>query len=165
MTFKNFIRDIPDFPIPGVLFRDISPLLESPKDFHAALEKMVVHVDLSKIQIVVGIESRGFILGAALASMYKKGFIPLRKAGKLPPPVEKVSYSLEYGTASLEMTPGTGSVLIVDDVLATGGTLQAGINLCGQAGFEVIDVCVLINLTFLNQMKFKDRLIHSVVTY
>ncbi len=165
MTFKNLIKDIPDFPIPGVLFRDISPLLESPKDFQAALEHMVTKVDMSQIQAIVGIESRGFILGAALASMYKKSFIPLRKAGKLPPPVKKISYSLEYGSASLEMTPGSGSVLIVDDVLATGGTLQAGIDLCQQAGFEVVDVCVLINITFLNQMKFKDRLVHSVVTY
>ena len=165
MEFKNLIRDISDFPIPGVLFRDISPLLQSHQDFHAALEQMVLKVDLTQVDSIVGIESRGFILGAALASMYKKGFIPLRKAGKLPPPVEKTSYSLEYGTATLEMAPGQGSVLIVDDVLATGGTLQAGIDLCQRAGFEVIDVCVLINLTFLNQMKFKGRSIQSAVSY
>ena len=165
MKFKNLIRDISDFPIPGVLFRDISPLLQSPQDFHAALDQMVLKVDLTQVDSIVGIESRGFILGAALASMHKKGFIPLRKAGKLPPPVEKISYSLEYGTATLEMAPGQGSVLIVDDVLATGGTLQAGIDLCQRAGFEVIDVCVLINLTFLNQMKFKGRSIQSAVSY
>ncbi len=86
MNIKNLIRDIPDFPISGVVFRDISPLLESPKDFNLALEKMVFNIDMKAIQHIVGIESRGFILGAALASLYNKGFIPLRKAGKLPMP-------------------------------------------------------------------------------
>ena len=165
MNIKNLIRDIPDFPISGVVFRDISPLLESPKDFNLALEKMVFNIDMKAIQHIVGIESRGFILGAALASMYKKGFIPLRKAGKLPPPVQQISYKLEYGSASLEMRAGKGSVLVVDDVLATGGTLSAAIELCESSGYKVADACVLINLTFLNQMKFQGNLIHSAVSY
>lgn len=165
MDLKSLIRDIPDFPIKGVLFRDISPILESPPAFHAALERMVSHIDLSAIDHVVGIESRGFILGSAIAARFEKGFVPLRKAGKLPPPVESLAYTLEYGEAVLEMRPGQGRVLIVDDVLATGGTLDAARQLCGRAGYEVVDLAVLINLKFLNQMTFKGRSIHSVVEY
>lgn len=165
MDLKALIRDIPDFPIKGVLFRDISPILESPPAFHASLERMVSHIDLSAIDHVVGIESRGFILGSAIAARFEKGFVPLRKAGKLPPPVESLAYTLEYGEAVLEMRPGQGRVLIVDDVLATGGTLDAARQLCGRAGYEVVDLAVLINLKFLNQMTFKGRSIHSVVEY
>lgn len=165
MDYKSLIRDIPDFPIPGVLFRDVSPLLESPEAFHSVLDAMVSHVNLPRIDHVVGIESRGFILGAGIAARHSLGFVPLRKAGKLPPPVQSQKYSLEYGTAELEMRPGRGRVLVVDDVLATGGTLQAAIDLCQRAGYEVVDTAVLINLKFLNQMTFNGREIHSVVQY
>jgi adenine phosphoribosyltransferase len=165
MQLKSLIREIPDFPIPGVLFRDISPILESPPALHYALDKMVEHVDLSRIDLVVGIESRGFILGAALGTRFGKGFVPLRKAGKLPPPVESLSYELEYGQATLEMRAGRGRVLIVDDVLATGGTLDAAIELCGRAGYEVDNVSVLINLTRLNAMRFRGAAVHSVLSY
>jgi adenine phosphoribosyltransferase len=165
MDLKKLVKDIPDFPIPGVLFRDISPILENHEAFSLALEKMFEGIDLKSIQHFVGVESRGFILGAALAHKYKKGFVPLRKAGKLPPPVEKLSYTLEYGTASLEIRPGQGNVLIVDDVLATGGTLQASIDLCKRAGYNVIAVSVLIDLPFLNKMTFNGEKIPSVISY
>ncbi|MBI1890528.1 MAG: adenine phosphoribosyltransferase [Burkholderiales bacterium] len=165
MHLQALIRDIPDFPIPGVLFRDITPILQSPEALNFVLEKMVEHVELSKIDLIVGIESRGFILGAALGTRFGKGFVPLRKAGKLPPPVEALSYELEYGKATLEMRPGQGRVLIVDDVLATGGTLAAAVTLCERAGYEIENVSVLINLENLNNMTFREKPIHSILKY
>lgn len=165
MQLQTFIREVPDFPIPGVLFRDISPILESPQALNFVLDRMVAHVDLADIDLIVGIESRGFILGAALGARFGKGFVPLRKAGKLPPPVEALSYELEYGKATLEMRAGHGRVLVVDDVLATGGTLDAAILLCRRAGYEVVDVSVLINLEKLNSMRFNGELVHAVLTY
>lgn len=165
MDLQTLIRDVPDFPIPGVLFRDISPILESPEALNFVLDRMVEHVDLSQIDLIVGIESRGFILGAAIGTRFGKGFVPLRKAGKLPPPVESLSYELEYGRAALEMRAGQGRVLIVDDVLATGGTLNAAILLCKRAGYEVADITVLINLENLNSMTFHGEPIHTVLKY
>lgn len=165
MDIKNLIRDIPDFPQPGVLFRDITPLLKNPQALEEVARRMVDGVDLAKIDLIAGVESRGFILGMLLAARHGKGFLPVRKAGKLPPPVESVSYALEYGKATLELNPGKGRVLVVDDVLATGGTLGAAIDLCGRAGYEVEDVSVLIDLTFLNQFRFRDRPVRSVLRY
>jgi adenine phosphoribosyltransferase len=165
MNLKSLIRDIPDFPQKGILFRDISPLLKSPEALKYVAEGFGKSVDMKTIDAFVGIESRGFILASFLASHFQKGFIPLRKAGKLPPPVITESYSLEYGKATLEMAPGTGSVMILDDVLATGGTLQAGINICQKAGYQVQQVGVLIDLTFLNQMKFQGKPVFSMVQY
>ncbi len=165
MDLKKLIRDIPDFPKPGILFRDISPLLKSPAALNQVAEEFGRSCNLEKIDAFVGIESRGFILASYLASHFKKGFIPLRKAGKLPPPVVAESYSLEYGSATLEMNPGTGRVMILDDVLATGGTLQAGINICEKAGYHVEQVGVLIDLTFLNQMKFRGEKVFSIIQY
>lgn len=165
MNLKALIRDVPDFPTPGVLFRDISPLLKNHEAMNFVAHKMVEGIDLSKIEYFAGIESRGFILAMLLATTHKKGFMPIRKAGKLPPPVLQTSYDLEYGKASIELPPGEGRIMIVDDVLATGGTLQAAIDLSTQAGYKVEQVGVLINLTFLNQMKFKDTTIPSVIQY
>ncbi len=165
MELKNWIRDIPDFPIPGVLFRDISPLLQNPEAFNFAAQKIGESTSLATIDSFVGVESRGFILASFMAAKFHKGFIPLRKAGKLPPPVHSEKYLLEYGSAELEIAPGHGRVMIVDDVLATGGTLQAAINLTKKAGFEVEQVAVLINLTFLNKMTFKNRPVFSAIQY
>jgi adenine phosphoribosyltransferase len=165
MQLKTLIRELPNFPLPGVLFRDISPILESPEAFAYALDQMVAQTQLDEIDHFVGIESRGFILGAALATRFKKGFIPLRKAGKLPPPVHSYRYKLEYGEAALEMRSGSGRVYLVDDVLATGGTLGAGIELCTRAGYIVKDVGVLVDLRGLNQFRFNGKTVHSVLQY
>ena len=165
MNLKSLIRDIPDFPQPGILFRDITPLLKSPEALNFVAQNLVFKTDLSKVDYFAGIESRGFILAMLLASQHKKGFLPIRKAGKLPPPVEKVSYDLEYGQAAIELNPGRGRVMIIDDVLATGGTLKAAIEVSEKAGYAVEDVAVLIDLTFLNQFKFKNSGVHSLVQY
>ncbi len=165
MNLKSFIRDIPDFPQKGILFRDISPLLKNPEALKFVAQEFGKSVDLGKIDAFVGVESRGFILASLLSAHHGKGFIPLRKAGKLPPPVIAESYSLEYGKATLEMSPGQGRVMVLDDVLATGGTLQASINICEKAGYHVEQVGVLIDLTFLNQMKFRGQPIFSLVQY
>ena len=165
INLQSYVRDVPDFPIPGVMFRDISRLLSTKEVFQHAVEKMARLTDLNKVDYVVGIESRGFILGAAMAARFDKGFIPMRKAGKLPPPVQKHSYTLEYGQATLEMSHGSGKVVVIDDVLATGGTLDAAKILCERAGFEVEALAVLINLKFLNQYRFKGKEIPSVLDY
>lgn len=165
MNLNALVRDVPDFPTAGVLFRDISPLLKNPEALEYVAHKMVEGVDLGEIEYFAGIESRGFILAMLLASKHHKGFLPIRKAGKLPPPVLQTSYELEYGKATIELSPGSGKIMIVDDVLATGGTLQAAIDLSTQAGYKVQNVAVLINLSFLNKMKFKDRSIPAVLEY
>lgn len=165
MNLRSFIRDVPDFPIPGVMFRDISKLLSTPDCFKFAVDQMATHTDIESIDYVVGIESRGFILGAALAARFQKGFIPMRKAGKLPPPVESHSYTLEYGKATLEMSHGSGRVVIVDDVLATGGTLDAARVLCERAGYQIEGLSVLIDLKFLNQYRFNGKPVPSVLEY
>lgn len=165
MNLKEFIRDVPNFPKEGILFRDMSPLLKSPEAMTFVSKNLVSHVDLSKVDYFAGIESRGFILAAHLAATHGKGFLPIRKAGKLPPPTKRVSYDLEYGKAEIELPIGAGNVVIIDDVLATGGTLQAGIDLCTQAGYGVENVAVLVNLTFLNKMKFKNKEVFSLVQY
>ena len=162
---KNHVIDTPDFPKPGVMFRDISPILADPQLLAEACDAMIAHVEMNEIDKIVGIESRGFILGAAIAARHAKGFVPLRKAGKLPPPVERAAYKLEYGEASLEMRAGQGRVLIVDDVLATGGTLEAAIDLCQRSGYEVKNVTVLINLSFLNDMKWRGEKIPAPIVY
>lgn len=165
MDIKKWIRDIPDFPQPGVLFRDVSPLLKNPEAMNYIASTLTQKLDLQQVDYFAGIESRGFIFAADMAARFNKGFVPIRKAGKLPPPTVKASYSLEYGKAEIELSPGDGRVIIVDDVLATGGTLQAAIELCTKAGYSVADVAVVINLTFLNQMKFQGREIRSVIQY
>jgi adenine phosphoribosyltransferase len=165
MDFTSFIRDIPDFPKPGVMFRDISPLLKNPQALQKMVEAFSARMDLSSVDAFVGIESRGFILASMMAMHTQKGFIPLRKAGKLPPHVFRESYTLEYGEATLEMAQGHGRVIIMDDVLATGGTLAAGISLCQKAGYEIQDVAVLIDLPFLNDFRFQGRKVVSLVQY
>ncbi len=167
MNYKNLIRDVPDFPIQGVLFRDVSPLLQNSEAFSAVAQDFAKQIDLAQVDLFVGIESRGFIFAAMLAAKFNKGFLPLRKAGKLPPPVLQESYALEYGQATLEIAPTATKkrVIICDDVLATGGTLRAAITLCKKAGYEIEDVLVLIDLPFLNRMTFKNRKIKSLIQY
>ncbi|NUM57067.1 MAG: adenine phosphoribosyltransferase [Bdellovibrionaceae bacterium] len=165
MELKELITSVENFPIKGVLFRDISPLLKSPEALDFISNEFSKKFDLNNVDYIAGIESRGFILAMLLAAKTNKGFIPLRKAGKLPPPVVAESYSLEYGKATLEMQKGQGNIVLLDDVLATGGTLVAGINLAEKAGYKVLDVGVLINLTFLNQLQFNSRKIVSLVEY
>ncbi len=164
-ALKSYIRDIPDFPAPGVIFRDISPLLRSQEALAEVARQFGQVAAVGMIDAFVGVESRGFILAGYLASHFKKGFVPLRKAGKLPPPAIAESYDLEYGQATIEMAPGQGRVMIIDDVLATGGTLQAAIHICERAGYDVEQVGVLIDLSFLNNMTFRGQRVFSVLRY
>ncbi|MBC7742055.1 MAG: adenine phosphoribosyltransferase [Bdellovibrionaceae bacterium] len=168
MNYQALIRDVPDFPIPGVLFRDVSPLLQDAEALDSVAHGFAKLIDLKNVDLFVGIESRGFIFAAMLAAKFNKGFLPLRKAGKLPPPVLQESYALEYGQATLEIAPyrdGKKRVIICDDVLATGGTLKASISLCEKAGYSVEDILVLIDLTFLNKLTFKNQKIKSLIQY
>ena len=163
---KAAIVDVPDFPRPGILFRDISPLLKS--HFAAtieALDGLLAEAEWRAIDAVAGIESRGFILGAALALRRGKGFVLVRKQGKLPPPVVDVSYALEYGSGVLEMQRGQGRVLLIDDVLATGGTLSASADLCLRAGYTVAALAVLIDLQLVVDYRWRDLPLRAVVSY
>ena len=148
----RYIRAIPDFPEPGILFRDITPLLAEPDAFARALDWLTEYCDGA--DAVVGIESRGFILGAPIAQRLNRPFVPIRKAGKLPADTIKRSYELEYGSATIEMhadalSAGT-RVALVDDLLATGGTAEASIQLVLQGGAEIATVAFLIELEALN---------------
>lgn len=163
--FETHIRNVPDFPKPGVLFKDITPLLT--ERFSEVIAAMSEGIDWKNIDHVVGIEARGFILGAAMAQMHGKGFIPMRKKGKLPPPVIAESYSLEYGTDTLEMIEHkkAAQIVLVDDVLATGGTLRAAMKLCEKNHLQVVHMSLLINLTFLNKFKEDGLPVISVLSY
>ena len=169
-ALKTKIRDIPDFPKPGVLFRDITPLLADPACLRYAVDAIADHYQGERIDLVLGAEARGFILGAAIAYRLGAGFIPARKPGKLPHKVTSAEYALEYGTDSLEMhqdavTPGH-SVLIVDDVLATGGTASAKIELVNKLGGCVAGVAFLIELSFLNgRERLSGQDVFSLITY
>jgi adenine phosphoribosyltransferase len=147
MNWKKYINEVPDFPKPGVSFKDISPLLKSIRFSEAIFEMKKL---VPNPQYWVGIDSRGFIFASALANTFG-GLIMCRKKGKLPPPVISQEYSLEYGTDTLEIQPGNGTVVIVDDVYATGGTMNAVEQLCQKAGYTVIDKLVLIDLKFLHE--------------
>jgi adenine phosphoribosyltransferase len=154
------VREIPDYPQPGVVFRDITPLLADHVAFAGAIDAIVAHYGRGTIDKVVGIEARGFILAAPVAYHFGAGFVPVRKAGKLPAPTYAENYELEYATASIEVhqdafTPGE-RVLIVDDVLATGGTAAATATLVSRAGGLVIGASVLVELTFLGGRKRLD---------
>ncbi|AER56130.1 adenine phosphoribosyltransferase [Pseudoxanthomonas spadix] len=151
--WAGLIRDVPDFPRPGILFKDITPMLANAAAFAAATGALAEPWRDAGVQAVLGIESRGFILGAALARALKSGFVPVRKPGKLPGSVLTVEYGLEYGKDTLQLradavAPGT-RVLIVDDVLASGGTLHAALSLARQQGCDVLGAAVLIELQSL----------------
>ena len=152
-ALKSKIRHVPDFPKAGILFYDVTTLLRDPEGFRIAIDGLSLPYKDKGISLVVGIESRGFILGAAVADRLGAGFVPVRKIGKLPSQTVKVSYDLEYGSDSLEMhqdaiEPGQ-RVLIVDDLLATGGTARATVDLVKQLGGKVVGVAVLIELVEL----------------
>jgi adenine phosphoribosyltransferase len=155
VDLAQHIRNVPDFPVEGIQFKDITTLLQAPGPFAASVDAMLEHYEAKgrEIDVVVGIESRGFIWGAVLAYKMGVGFVPVRKPGKLPAETIQAEYSLEYGTNTLEMhrdaiQPGQ-TVLIVDDLLATGGTAQATCQLVEELGGEVAGVAFLIELTFL----------------
>ena len=160
------IRDIPDFPKPGILFKDITTLLRDGDSFKAAVDGLLERVGKRDIDVVVGMESRGFIFAAPLADRLQAGFVPVRKLGKLPADVVSVEYDLEYGSATLEMhkdaiNPGA-KVLIVDDLLATGGTVAGTIQLVKQLKGEIVALAFLIELTAL---KGRDKLAgYDIVT-
>ena len=151
---RGLIRDVPDFPQPGILFKDITPLLADDEAFSSVIDLIVVHYGRGAVDKVVGIEARGFILASPVAYHFGAGFVPVRKAGKLPWDAEREEYQLEYGTAVLEIhrdsiRPGE-RVLIVDDVLATGGTAKATAHLVERLGGKIVGIACLIELGFLN---------------
>lgn len=152
-AFADLVRAVPDFPKPGVLFRDITPLLADARGFADCIAALAEPWHGAGVQAVCGIEARGFIFGAALAQKLHAGFVPLRKPGKLPPPVVTVDYQLEYGSDRLQVQAGAigpgERVLLVDDVLATGGTLVAAAALVGKLGAELLGASVVIELPAL----------------
>jgi adenine phosphoribosyltransferase len=150
---KSYIRDVPDFPKPGILFRDITPLLSSPLAFGAAIQQLTQRYQDKQIDAVVAIESRGFIFGAPLAINLGAQFVPIRKPGKLPYQTLSHSYDLEYGSDTLEihcdaLKPGQ-RILLVDDLLATGGTMKACLTLLDHFSIEIVECAFCIHLTFL----------------
>ena len=169
-ALKSKIRHVPDFPKAGILFYDVTTLLRDAQGLKLALDSMTRPFEAAAIELVVGIESRGFILGAAVADRLGAGFVPVRKVGKLPAETVKATYALEYGTDSLEMhrdavAPGQ-RVLIVDDLLATGGTAAATVNLVSSVGGQIEGVAFLIELVGLNgREKLSNQKVHSILKY
>lgn len=163
---KRHIVDVPDFPRPGILFRDITPLLRT--HFVATLDVMdglFSEREWDQVDAVAGIESRGFILAAGLAARRNKGFVVIRKQGKLPPPVVSTAYALEYGSGVLEMQRGEGRLLLVDDVLATGGTMQASAELCVAAGFQVCGLATLVDLRMAGDFVWHELTLRCPISY
>ncbi|MGE0454152.1 MAG: adenine phosphoribosyltransferase [Vicinamibacteria bacterium] len=167
---QALIRDVPDFPKPGIVFKDLTTLLKDPAGFAEAMDLFAALVDGAQVDAVVAIESRGFILGSVLASRLGTGFVPVRKPGKLPARTRRASYALEYGTDSLEIhedaiTPGQ-RVVVVDDVIATGGTAAAVGELVEGLGGTVAFYAFLVELTFLSgRSKLPGRDVRSLIRY
>jgi adenine phosphoribosyltransferase len=167
---KKYIRSIPDFPIKGVMFRDITTLLKEPVGINKTIDELLKFTEGAEIDKVVGIESRGFIFGSLLAQRLGVGFIPVRKPGKLPAETESQTYQLEYGEDSIEIhrdaiNPGD-KILIHDDLLATGGTAAATIKLIEKLGGKVVQISFIIELTFLKgRDKLKGHDIRSMISY
>ena len=166
---KEKIRTIPDFPKPGIQFRDITTLLSDPQAFNTVMERFVDRYQDEQIDLVVGVESRGFIIGAPLALRLEKGFIPVRKAGKLPGPTHRVEYDLEYGTDIVEVhqdaIPSGSRVLMVDDLLATGGTIEGSSKLIEKAGGVIAGYAFVIELIDLKGRNRLNHPIYSLVTF
>ena len=167
---KSFIRDVPDFPQPGILFRDITPLLENAAALRASVEWLAHRYRGVGLDHVVGIESRGFIFGTPLAYLLGTGFVPVRKMGKLPGETVRIEYALEYGSNVLEMQMGAVQpgqrVLVVDDLLATGGTTAGTVALVEQQGAQVVSLAFLIELTALDgRQRLAGRDVYSLLKY
>ncbi len=170
MNLEKLIRDVPDFPKAGIIFKDITPLLKNPKGFKSAINQMAKKYKDKNIDKIVSMESRGFIFGAALALKLGAGFVPVRKKGKLPYKTIREEYQLEYGTDILEIHEDAickdENILIVDDVLATGGTAKAVCSLIEKLGGKVAGLCFLIELSFLKpQEKLQDYEVFSLIKY
>jgi adenine phosphoribosyltransferase len=164
--FKNYITNTVDFPAKGIIFRDISPLLRDKfAQVIEAMEKMYTPSEWQDIDCIAGIESRGFIFAAPLAYKLNKGLVMIRKKGKLPNPAATLDYTLEYGEATLEMHAGEGKMMILDDVLATGGTLTAASNLSRIAGYDVKSLGVLIDLNIAKGFRWEGMHCRSLIKY
>jgi adenine phosphoribosyltransferase len=167
---RSKIRDVPDFPTPGILFKDITPMLADPRAFHIVLDSIAERFIGEHVDAVVGVEARGFIFGGALAARLNASFVPARKPGKLPAAADRVQYKTEYSTAELEMHKQSireaAHVIVVDDVLATGGTARAAADLVERQGGYVVAYAFVIELGFLNG---RERLlpvrVESVLSY
>ena len=169
-SVKDYIISIPDFPSKGIIFRDVTSVLESPEGYALAIDELNKLLDGVDYDLIAGTESRGFIFGAPLAYMNKKGFIPVRKKGKLPRETVEMSYDLEYGSATIEIhkdavKPGQ-KVVLVDDLIATGGTMEASCKLVEQLGGEVVKILFLMELAGLKgREKLAKYDVASVITY
>lgn len=167
---EDYIRTIPDFPEEGIMFRDVTTVLQDAEGFHLAIDEMQKLLSDTEFDVIVGAESRGFIFGAPLAYKMKKAFVPVRKKGKLPCETVEATYELEYGTATIEMhkdsiKPGQ-KVVIVDDLIATGGTIEAAAKLVEELGGEVVKIVFLLELAGLNgREKLAKYDVATVVTY
>jgi adenine phosphoribosyltransferase len=163
---QSHIVDVPGFPKPGIVFRDISPLLRHRLAATTdAMSSLVNDEEWQRVDACVGIESRGFVLATALAIRHGKGVVMARKKGKLPPPTVRESYALEYGEDALEIKQGEGRILLIDDVLATGGTMRAAANLCTAAGYEILGLLVLIDLQLSEPFKWRSLELRSAIQY
>ena len=167
---EDYVRSIPDFPEPGIIFRDVTTILQDGDGLHLAIDKLLEMLDGVDIDVVVGPESRGFIFGVPVAYALHKGFVPVRKKGKLPCETVSAEYDLEYGSAVIEMhkdaiKPGQ-KVVIIDDLIATGGTIEAIIGLVEQLGGEVVKICFVMELAGLKgREKLSGYEIESLITY
>src|SRR5262245_4111705 len=170
LDLRQFIRDVKDFPKPGIVFKDITPLLSSRHGFKATIDELAARVRPFQADVVAGIEARGFIFGAALARELEVGFVPIRKPGRLPSDTIKESYDLEYGSNTIEIHRDAiergQQVLVVDDVLATGGTMAAACKLIENLQAKVAGCAVIIDLAFLNgRERLKSHRLESLISY
>lgn len=167
---KKYITDIPDFPRKGIIFHDITSLLQNGEGFHRAIDGLIEKLDGVEFDAVAGLDARGFLFGAPVAYAKGRGFVPVRKRGKLPRETVSAEYDLEYGTATVEMHTDAlkkgDKVVIIDDLMATGGTLEAAVRLCEQLGAEVVKILCVIELKGLNgREKLKGYDVRSLISY
>lgn len=168
-VLKSKIRDIADFPKPGIVFKDITPILSDGKVFGKVIDEFANRYSSKKVDAIVGIESRGFLFGASLAYRLSKSFVPVRKKGKLPYKTVETTYDLEYGSATIEMhvdaiSPGH-RVIVIDDLLATGGTAAAACDLIEKQGGHIIECAFVVELAFLNGREKLKHSVHALVKY